>query len=457
VLSGDTEAQPDTYPDHGSLTQGAGTAHKSDTEKKTVHFFPLPFNQEQGRISDLIDDPKFSVVCVSGPPGTGKSHSIANIISHQMALGKRVLVTARTPEAIAAVREKLPESLRPLAIASVGTDRESAQQLQDAVKELSNEVVNLNTDDALARWKDLDRQIMECDEIARKTDEALAQIARANLDQLDWNGARPTPMELVDLLGEAEEAHAWFTDRPTFQPSAQLSEVIDRLKIIFPSLAADIVYAGAVLPAPSELPSTTELIAAHTAELQWNTREIVDYAGAPRMARDSAGAEVQAGRILTELEALNVFIDMQPVAVRSLAGHALESSSLINHSAVEATRRYLSKFDGLERIFDVTYDLGNCSQADFVSAVTRGTSGQKPVGFGLFNGRLKTAVGSARVRGKLPATSEDWKSVLDACRLESGKRYITDFLKHFICDKTMPPVPFQASKLPSFQDREIPS
>lgn len=447
VLSGDTEALPTTYADGGSLTRGAGTAHKRDAEKKKVHFFPLPFNQEQGRISDLIDDPNVSVVCVSGPPGTGKSHSIANIISHQMALGKRVLVTARTPEAIAAVREKLPESLRPLAIASVGTDRDSAQQLQDAVKELSHEVVSLNTDDALARWKYLDRQIMECDEIARQTDEALAHIARANLDQLDWNGARPTPMELVDLLGKAEGAHAWFTDRPTSQPSAQLSDVIDRLKVALPSLAADIVYAGAVLPEPSDLPSTTDLIAAHTAELQWNTREIVDYTGAPRMARDSAGAEDQAGRILTELEALNALIDTHTAAVRFLAGHALETTSPINRAAIEATRKYLGKFDTLDRISDVTFELGACSEADFVSAATRGASGQKPVGFGLFNGTLKSAVGSVRVCGKTPATSEDWKAILNACRLESEKSHITDALRPFIDNKAMPPVPTRAAEI----------
>ena len=50
-------------------------------------------------------------------------------------------------------------------------------------------------------------------------------------------------------------------------------------------LAADIVYAGAVLPAPAVLPGTADLISAHRTELAWNTREVVDYSAAPRMAR----------------------------------------------------------------------------------------------------------------------------------------------------------------------------
>jgi len=54
----------------------------SQKERRGVHFFPLPFNQEQGRIIDLLE--KEDVVSVTGPPGTGKTHSIANIISHMM-------------------------------------------------------------------------------------------------------------------------------------------------------------------------------------------------------------------------------------------------------------------------------------------------------------------------------------------------------------------------------------
>ncbi len=126
----------------------------------------------------MIDNPRFHVATVSGPPGTGKSHSIANIISHQMAMGKRVLVTARTPEAIAAVREKLPKSLQPLVIASVGTDRESAQQLQDAVSELSDEVVGLDIDASLALKSRLEQRIVDCDKRLKLRTASLPRLPR---------------------------------------------------------------------------------------------------------------------------------------------------------------------------------------------------------------------------------------------------------------------------------------
>jgi Holliday junction resolvasome RuvABC ATP-dependent DNA helicase subunit len=45
-----------------------------------------------------------------GPPGTGKTHTTANIIAHYMATGRRVLVSAHEPEALAAILQKLPEA-----------------------------------------------------------------------------------------------------------------------------------------------------------------------------------------------------------------------------------------------------------------------------------------------------------------------------------------------------------
>jgi hypothetical protein len=411
---------------------------------RKVHFFPLPFNEEQGKISDMIDDPKLHVIGVSGPPGTGKSHSIANIISHQMAMGKRVLVTARTPEAIAAVREKLPAALQPLVIASVGTDRESAQQLQEAVSELSREVVNLNTDEALARKAQLERQIVECDRIAEKADDDLSEIARANLARLTWGGAHHTPMELVDVLAESAGSHDWFTDRPERAPAAQLVDMLDRLRTMMPALAADIMYAGADLPKTDDLPTAGDIIAAHERERAWMAREIVDYSAAPIMAFVSAGAEVLARTVLTELEALGVLIEAVPSAAKGLAVRALATAGPIDRKAIEKTHGFIAQKRALEGIARVRFDRGACAEEEFQQAAARGAAGQKPFGFSLFNGALKSAIGSVRLDGAPPASNEDWKIVLEACRLERDAATIGEALRPFVSENLMPAVPARA-------------
>ena len=50
------------------------------------------------------------------PPGTGKTHTIANIINHMLATGRRVLVVSHGETALRVIQEQLPEGVRDLAI-----------------------------------------------------------------------------------------------------------------------------------------------------------------------------------------------------------------------------------------------------------------------------------------------------------------------------------------------------
>jgi transcription elongation GreA/GreB family factor/very-short-patch-repair endonuclease len=436
-----------------SASPVGGAAEKMNSRR--VHFFPLPFNEEQGKISDMIDDKSLHVATVSGPPGTGKSHSIANIISHQMATGKRVLVTARTPEAIAAVREKLPKSLQPLVIASVGTDRESAQQLQDAVTELSNEVVGLNTDEALATKAMLERKIVDCDNEAAQADLKLAEIARTNLAPLDWQGKTHPPMDLVGILEADAEQHGWFTDRPKDLPPSQLADLLHYLRQALPELAGDIIYAGADLPRPDELPATADLIAAHDVELAWNRREVVDYSGAPQMALDSAGAENQARNVLHELEACASAIEELDEKERDLAILATQNEAPLDCSAIEKTRDFLTRQENLDAIASVRFSLDACSLEDFQGAAQRGAAGQKPVGFSLFGGALKQAVASTCVNGESPASADDWRAVHAACLLKKSRDSINSSLMPFIEFGVMGSLPLDPWDLATYlKDRQ---
>lgn len=385
---------------------------------RRVHFFPLPFNEEQGKISDLLDDPGVDVVCVSGPPGTGKSHSIANIISHLMATGKRVLVTARTPEAIAAVREKLPKSLQPLVIASTGTDRDSAKQLQEAVQELSNEVVSLDVDQTLELKARLEKKIIDCDERAIEADRQLGDIARANLAPLIWNGAEHAPMALVPLIAAEEATYGWFTDRPIAAPPAQLGDLLCRLKRSLRDHAADMEYAGATLPEPHVLPSTAELIFAHEAELAFALHEPVDYSTAPVMARDQSGAEDLAKAALQELaECAGLMSECDP-KTRRLIVACMSNWAGVSRKHVTEALAFVANQSNAEKAANVRFVLGDCSFEDFEAAAKRGAAGQKPIGFSLFGGVLKAAVASARVDNAAPAGAEDWRAVSIACRLQ---------------------------------------
>ena len=68
-----------------------------------------------------------------GLPGTGKTHTAAALLTHLLAQGKRILVTAHTDQALKEVRAKLPEEIRPLAVAVVGTEAGDMADLKTAV------------------------------------------------------------------------------------------------------------------------------------------------------------------------------------------------------------------------------------------------------------------------------------------------------------------------------------
>src|SRR5205814_7717482 len=69
-------------------------------------------------------------------PGTGKSHTIANLICHLLAKGKRVLVTSQTPRALKVLQEKIrkdAEQLSPLCVSILGNDIIALKNMETSV------------------------------------------------------------------------------------------------------------------------------------------------------------------------------------------------------------------------------------------------------------------------------------------------------------------------------------
>lgn len=125
-------ATPDTTPGALVTLDDDGTHERGDGEV----FLPLPLNQIQLDIIRKVD--RSAQTLVQGPPGTGKTHTAAALITHLLAQGKRVLVTAQTDRALKEVRSKLPESIKSLAVAVVGSDRSDMADLKVAVEHISS-------------------------------------------------------------------------------------------------------------------------------------------------------------------------------------------------------------------------------------------------------------------------------------------------------------------------------
>ncbi|TDX01098.1 AAA domain-containing protein [Dinghuibacter silviterrae] len=86
-------------------------------EEEGRFLFPLPYNQEQFEIARRLREQ--DAVTVKGPPGTGKSHTIANLISHFVSEGKSILVVSHNAKALSVLKEKLPRGIQDLAVSLV--------------------------------------------------------------------------------------------------------------------------------------------------------------------------------------------------------------------------------------------------------------------------------------------------------------------------------------------------
>lgn len=123
--------------DYGALTPlvlGAGNEQSAEFSLEeldgTSVYYPFPSNRSQRRVALLTDDPTTRVIRVEGPPGTGKSLTIANLACHLAATGRTVLVTSQKDKALQVVDEMLGRlNLPEMPMTLLRQDRESKRDL----------------------------------------------------------------------------------------------------------------------------------------------------------------------------------------------------------------------------------------------------------------------------------------------------------------------------------------
>jgi transcription elongation GreA/GreB family factor/very-short-patch-repair endonuclease len=400
---------------------------QKNAAKEYTYFFPLPYNEDQASIIDTIEGRNravANVVSVTGPPGTGKSHTIANILAHCMAKGQRVLVTARTAEAISVVKDKLPENLQNLVIASTGTDRDSIEALKTAVTQLAEDVVTLDTTKAKERRIELEEDIVRCDDEIRELDLNLSKIARANLERIEFNNTKYTPMELMTVLKKQEPDSSWFSDRPNVLPDRKIIELVEELKKRLPSLAPDFNLLEIKLPTIESIPTVEDLLKAHESELSKHSQQKYSSDDFPPMAVDSAAAKQNAASLLD----LSELADSKVLSL-SVDARNLFEGSLLDPNApkiFDGLIKYIRNLGITDEHFEVSFPKYE-PLTDLQAAAVRGRAGQNPAP-GLFNRSFKRSVGEIRISGNTPVTPQDWEYIKTVIDIELDEQKIAGMI-----------------------------
>jgi very-short-patch-repair endonuclease/DNA polymerase III delta prime subunit len=148
-------------------------------------------------------------VLVQGPPGTGKTHTIANLIGHQLAQGKSILVTAQTAKALRVLRDKVPEVLRPLCVAVLGSDQDARRQLETSIGSITERLTTETSATLAARATGLRQRrkelLAESKVLAGNLHEALENEYR----EIAVDERRFSPSDAARYVKAHAGQHAW--------------------------------------------------------------------------------------------------------------------------------------------------------------------------------------------------------------------------------------------------------
>lgn len=284
-------------------------------------FLPLPLNEVQLRILDHVDHHAHTLV--QGPPGTGKTHTAAALISHLLAQGKRVLITAHTDRALHEVRVRLPEDIKPLCVTVVGDSRNELEELKMSVNRINQAAEGY---DPSRSRRIADATQARIDELRRARTDLRAQL-------LQLRERDVTQHRVGDRQGtSADLAWQWCADREEFGWSAEFltagadqqcpvgdAELVEWLALLRDSDLADPEAAAPDLVAAADLPTVDQFgvwqSATHHAD---NERRRYDH------HRGSPTAAVLAGLDPQERAAIREGIAALDAEARELA-HRPES------------------------------------------------------------------------------------------------------------------------------------
>lgn len=129
--------------------------------------YPLPANVEQRDVLARLSAD--SGVVVEGPPGTGKTQTIANVVAALLSKGQRVLVTSEKAGALSVLRDILPPELQALTVSTADISRDRFESVVSGVEEIAERQATYT--DSVGR--------AEIDDLAGRREQAIERRERA--------------------------------------------------------------------------------------------------------------------------------------------------------------------------------------------------------------------------------------------------------------------------------------
>lgn len=393
-------------------------------------YFPLPYNQEQETIVEMLEHAPG--VSVQGPPGTGKTHTIANIICHYLATGRKVLVTSKGEHALDVLQEKIPEEVRPLTVALMAGDKEGMRQFQASIESIIHRLSQLNTRTTEEEIERCKQQIEAAHAEVSRIDKRVDEIANEQLASIEVDGVNMRAQKMAELVISGQDQHGWFDDELTLAPENAppvTSVEAQALKEARRKLGQDLVYARARLPSSFDLLPSEEISRLHDALVAIKEIDGAEEKGALRPLRAlTPDVLASARQLLADVErVLEILQHLESLEglgrswVFDLRAKCRRPDFVSEQEAMKALLGEVDELAMARAAFlqkPVTLSPEALASQKVLQAVERASESGKPFGALSFgNGDAKEQVAAIRVAGLAPASAADWAHVLRYVKL----------------------------------------
>lgn len=378
----------------------------------------MPYNDEQVSIVQKLESN--DGVVVQGPPGIGKTHTIANVICHYLAQGKRVLVTAKGESALAVLQEKLPERIRALSVALLSDERNGIKQFEHSVQTIASSVAAMNPTRAATEIVAAEEKLNQLHSMIATIDRSVAAFATKHMSNYKFQGRDVSPETMAKSVLEQYDEHRWFDDEPSPTKDGAItfdSADVDALRRARLTVGKELTYLGLTLPVPDELPAWPDLASLH--------RDL--------LKAQAVAANVAAGRIIgladsrletfEQAKQLAIFLDDRLKLKAKLAGanQAWLETFVRRLAATPNEDRWLQAF--LQLCSDVrSVETARCElrasairvpagvelDNTFSEAIARLESGRSAFALPFGNADVRKVIASVTVLGVAPANAHDW-------------------------------------------------
>ena len=390
-------------------------------------YFPLPFNDEQVRIVQMLEHS--DGVVVQGPPGTGKTHTIANVICHYLALGKKLLVTSMREHALSVLQEKIPEAIRPLTVGLLSNDRLGMKQFEDSITKISNEILSIDRNLFTQEIKNHEEEIDKLHSSLKNTESHIKNLAELHMKLILIDENEISPLDAAEELVNSNIDISWIPDAINIEDRYTQLFTYDDISALYQAkneVGKDINYLGFhnLVSILQELPNSNDMVKLHNNLIHIHSiKQKIEIGSIPRLANKSDECINMSNILLKDIQNLikqYEFVSQNDIPWAGKFINYLHSCYNYNNFVmIDTLKLFDTDLISLEKSrlpfikLPVEMHGGLIVNDSLKDAIINLSKGKKPFGIkGVFKRKEKSLLSQFSIASNPPRTADDWLHIL---------------------------------------------